>query len=388
MEDNTSKNEYLKMKEEAKKIIQERKKEQSGLLRVYIDGGFDLLHSGHYNALRQAKAMTDILVVGVNSDTDLRKTKGPTILNVEERSAILNHCKFIDEIISDTIYTPTVDYLKEVNCKFYAHGDDPCIDHTGFNITEHFQENGMLKEFKRTEGVSTTDMTGKLLALAEYRIKLAEGNPENISSPVFHKFENPPKQQFLATSRRMVNFANPRAPRKGEEIIYIAGSWDLLHHGHLKRIEEAKKLGGFLFVGIWDDEMTRYYKGELYPIVSIQERVLMCLGTKNVDDVVIGAPYILTRDLIDSLHITKVAYCGNTEEDPVMEQHKGIDPYRIAKEMGIYKEITIDDPFYDITTEQIAQRVYDNKDEFQKKFDKKNKSEQAYYDSKKKLQEH
>ena len=56
--------------------------------------------------------------------------------------------------------------------------------------------------------------------------------------------------------------------------------------------------------------------------------------------------------------------------------------------MGIYHEITIDDPFYDITTEQIAQRVYDNKEAYQKKFDKKSKSEQAYYDSKKKLHEH
>jgi len=246
----------------------------------------------------------------------------------------------------------------------------------------------MLKEFKRTEGVSTTDTTGKLLALAEYRAKLSAGNPE-CPSPAIKKYANPPKQQFLATSRRIVNFAGSKVPKKGEEIIYISGSWDILHHGHLKRIEEAKKLGGFLYVGIWDDEMTRFYKGDVYPIVSIQERVLMCLGSLNVDDVVIGAPYILTKDLIQSLHITKVVHCTNSSEDPVLDRHKGIDPYEVAREMGILHDLRVEDPFYDITTEKIAQRVYDNKEEFQKKFDKKNASEQAYYDThKKSLQEH
>tara|TARA_B110000914_G_C15201462_1_gene326408 strand:- start:169 stop:324 length:156 start_codon:yes stop_codon:yes gene_type:complete len=50
-------------------------------------------------------------------------------------------------------------------------------------------------------------------------------------------------------------------PKPNDTIVYIQGSWDLLHHGHLKRLEAAKKLGDFLYVGIWDDEMTSFYKG-------------------------------------------------------------------------------------------------------------------------------
>jgi ethanolamine-phosphate cytidylyltransferase len=128
-----------------------------------------------------------------------------------------------------------------------------------------------------------------------------------------------------------LNFANNISPKANDTIVYISGSWDILHHGHLKRLEEAKKLGDFLYVGIWDDDMTRYYRGKQYPIVSIQERVLMCLACKHVDDVVIGAPFILTDDLIKSLNIKKVISVKNTKEDCVLKRHQEIDQLAIAR---------------------------------------------------------
>ena len=103
-----------------------------------------------------------------------------------------------------------------------------------------------------------------------------------------------------------MSFANHKSPSPEDKIVYIQGSFDLLHHGHLKRLEEAKKHGDFLYVGIWDDEMVRYYKGDIFPIISLQERILMCLACKHVDDVVIGAPYVITEDLIKSLRISTV----------------------------------------------------------------------------------
>ena len=125
----------------------------------------------------------------------------------------------------------------------------------------------MYKVFKRTEGVSTTDITGKLLALAEYTLKSEENGDQQTS--IASRIVDPPKQQFLATSRRIINFANHNLPKSSDTIVYIQGSFDLLHHGHLKRLEAAKKLGDFLYVGLWDDDMVRYYKGSLYPIISM-----------------------------------------------------------------------------------------------------------------------
>jgi len=84
-------------------------------------------------------------------------------------------------------------------------------------------------------------------------------------------------------------------------------------------------LGDFLYVGIWDDDMTKYYKGTNYPIVAIQERVLMTLACKHVDDVVIGAPFILTKDLISSLNISAVVHVTDTDEDVVKDEFLDID---------------------------------------------------------------
>lgn len=55
-------------------------------VRVYMDGCFDMMHYGHCNALRQARALGDQLVVGVVSDTEITVNKGPPVTPLEERS--------------------------------------------------------------------------------------------------------------------------------------------------------------------------------------------------------------------------------------------------------------------------------------------------------------
>lgn len=73
--------------------------------------------------------------------------------------------------------------------------------------------------------------------------------------------------------------------------------------------------------------MVRYYRGDNFPVVSIQERVLMTLACKHVDDVIIGAPYIITEDLITSLNIKKVVVITDTQEDKALAQYQEIDQF-------------------------------------------------------------
>ncbi len=67
---------------------------------VFTNGCFDLLHIGHVRYLEKAKALGDVLVVGVNSDSSVRKLKGPKrpILPEEERAGILSGLGCVDYI--------------------------------------------------------------------------------------------------------------------------------------------------------------------------------------------------------------------------------------------------------------------------------------------------
>jgi len=60
-------------------------KKQRKPVRIWCDGCFDMMHYGHANALRQAKLEGDFLVVGVHSDADITKHKGPPVMNEAER---------------------------------------------------------------------------------------------------------------------------------------------------------------------------------------------------------------------------------------------------------------------------------------------------------------
>lgn len=63
-------------------ILRRRRKKP---VRVYMDGCFDMMHYGHCNALRQARALGDQLVVGVVSDAEITANKGPPVTPIHER---------------------------------------------------------------------------------------------------------------------------------------------------------------------------------------------------------------------------------------------------------------------------------------------------------------
>ena len=90
--------------------------------------------------------------------------KGPTVLDDDERAEILRSLKWGHEVVEKTPYDPSVEVLDRYNCQYYIHGDDPCICN-GVNINELMAGLGRFKEVRRTTGVSTTDLTGKLLKL-------------------------------------------------------------------------------------------------------------------------------------------------------------------------------------------------------------------------------
>ncbi|KAF6774512.1 hypothetical protein AHF37_06458 [Paragonimus kellicotti] len=93
-------------------------------VRVWVDGCFDLVHFGHANALRQAKALGDQLVVGVHSDEEVKFHKGPPVFTEQERYRLIRAIKWVDEVVEAAPYVTAVKTMDEHECAFTAHGDD------------------------------------------------------------------------------------------------------------------------------------------------------------------------------------------------------------------------------------------------------------------------
>lgn len=98
---------------------------QNGAKIVLANGCFDLFHVGHIRYLAGAKALGDILVVGINSDEQVRKLKGEKrpFMPENERAEIISALRFVDYV---TIFPePTVtELLRAIRPDFHAKGTD------------------------------------------------------------------------------------------------------------------------------------------------------------------------------------------------------------------------------------------------------------------------
>ena len=100
-------------------------------------------------------------------DSAIEAAKGPTILKEHERIAIISAVKWVDEVCHHSPYDVDETQLDKVNCQFYVHGDDPVYNALGENMNEVLGAVNRFKMIKRTTGISTTDITGRLLKLLE-----------------------------------------------------------------------------------------------------------------------------------------------------------------------------------------------------------------------------
>jgi len=152
------------------------------LVRGYIDGCFDIMHSGHYNAIRQAKSVCDVLVVGVHSDIEIQENKAVPVMRQPERYGLLEHVKWIDEVLHDVPYSPELATLERARASFCVHGDDMPVNAQGVGAYDGMRDAGMLRIVKRTEGVSTTDIIGRLLTLSRHQ-HIADHAWKEVASP-------------------------------------------------------------------------------------------------------------------------------------------------------------------------------------------------------------
>jgi rfaE bifunctional protein nucleotidyltransferase chain/domain len=101
------------------------KMRRDGKRIVTTNGCFDLLHVGHVRSLKSAKALGDVLVVGLNSDDSVRRLKGPSrpVNSQEDRAEVLSSLECVDFVSIFDEDTP-VEFLKAVKPNIHVKGGD------------------------------------------------------------------------------------------------------------------------------------------------------------------------------------------------------------------------------------------------------------------------
>lgn len=88
---------------------------------------YDMVHFGHANSLRQAKALGHVLIVGVHTDEEISKHKGPPVFTQEERYKMVRAIKWVDQVVEGAPYVTTLDTLNKYQCDFCVHGGEISI---------------------------------------------------------------------------------------------------------------------------------------------------------------------------------------------------------------------------------------------------------------------
>ena len=394
-----------------------------------MDGAFDVMHYGHMNAFRLGRSLGTYLIVGVNSDESITQCKGPPLMNDEERMTMVKGCKFVDEVVPNCPYIMTTDYLDYIfetyDVDYVVHGDDPCIV-DGKDVYASAKRLGRYRSIPRTEGVSTTEIVGRMLLMTKHHhmrhkqrqrgrgnsvgslsglsitggvggggMMMEDGNSSDDSDNEIHHDEEEDElsvftasqyndgerivignqSKFLTTSMMLRLFsAGVKPPEEGMRVIYVDGAFDMFHCGHVRFLEEAAKRGDYLIVGIHGDSLVNKRRGSNLPLMNLHERVLSVLGCKYVNDVLIDAPLAITHEMIASLKISEVIHGTETDDVGAKEVR-----YQCPRELGILS--VVKSPI-DFKLVNILSRIQRKQAELQRKIERKKKAEKEWFNNK------
>ena len=137
---------------------------QAGQTIVFTNGCFDVLHRGHVEYLEQAKALGDILIVGLNSDASVRRLKGDTrpIVPQADRGLILAALRAVDFVVPFDEDTPER-LIRELQPDVLVKGADYQVHEiVGHEVV--LQSGGKVMRIPLTPGRATTDIIATILA--------------------------------------------------------------------------------------------------------------------------------------------------------------------------------------------------------------------------------
>jgi len=232
------------------------------------------------------------------------QNKGPTVMTLKERVAAVEACRWATQAIPDAPYVTSLPWISHYGCKYVVHGDDITSDSSGEDCYRFVKAAGRFKVVKRTPGISTTDLVGRMLLctrshfilslekmlvgeegsggelerkaageamsqrIREYASDEAGKNPSsevwtwNVSKQRKHRNSSSAGSGGRSSQVHTTVHDDPgtfgkmvsgKEPRKGQRVVYVDGGFDLFSSGHiafLKSVvhieeEEGKQRGWY-----------------------------------------------------------------------------------------------------------------------------------------------
>jgi rfaE bifunctional protein nucleotidyltransferase chain/domain len=135
---------------------------KAGRVVVFTNGCFDLVHRGHIHLLRQAKALGDILIVGLNSDVSVKTIKGPDrpIMPEADRIELIAALEMVDYVV---VYSEPDPYhiIAAIKPNVLVKGGDWSADKIiGADVVE--QNGGRVAVVPYLPGFSTTQIIERI----------------------------------------------------------------------------------------------------------------------------------------------------------------------------------------------------------------------------------
>ncbi|KAJ5665613.1 Phosphoethanolamine [Penicillium maclennaniae] len=392
--------------------------------RIWVDGCFDFSHHGHAGAMLQARRLGKELYVGIHSDQAILENKGPTVMSLDERVAAVDACRWATQSVPHAPYVTFLPWVSHYGCKYVVHGDDITSDSDGNDCYRYVKAAGRFKVVKRTPGISTTDLVGRMLLCTKNHfvksVKNTLAGEEGSGSPDERKRSaedllqrirdyatdesglqpGPQVWTWAGSGAAKIdpaveeagsfdNLVTGKGPRPGQRIVYVDGGFDLFSSGHIeflrqvteieeslgrqrgwyepgqreKRIKEYNEdyAPAYLVAGIHDDDVINHWKGLNYPIMNIFERGLCVLQCRYIHAVVFSAPFTPTQPYLEAMPL------GTPDvvyHGPTTFIPLTYDPYTAPKKMGIFHEVE-KHAFQHVNAGEIVDRILKSREAYE-----------------------
>lgn len=311
-------------------------------------------------------------------------------MTLAERVAAADACRWVTKPVPHAPYVTYLPWISHYGCYYVVHGDDITSDAGGEDTYRFVKAAGRFLVVKRTPGISTTDLVGRMLLCSKghfikslgQRLRDLQGGPEMLQrikdyatdetglQPGSEVWTWAASQQAQLkpdpTSGEFSRLVSGTGPQSGQKVVYVDGGFDLFSSGHiefLKKVNEVEGGKAYVVAGIHDDEVINHWKGLNYPIMSIFERGLCVLQCKYVHAVVFGAPFAPSKAYLGTLPMGPVSavYHGPTAFIPL-----DYDPYADAKALGILQQIP-DHPYKHVNAAEIMERIAKGREAFEER---------------------